>query len=189
MPYLVVAIRCAIALIFAVSAFSKVRRRASFGLFVASLREMAVLPAALVRPTAVAVVAAEFAVCTAVANPFGRAWYPWGLAMAGALLVAFTVGIVRVRRAGSRATCRCFGASTRALGPLHVVRNTVWALAALGAAWCGFADADGGAVRAGGVSTALGVGVLLAVSTVELEDIVDLFRAPAATPGDISRAG
>src|SRR5215207_6312552 len=49
---------------------------------------------------------------------------PWPAIAAAALLLAFTVVIVRRIRDGSRPPCSCFGArSTRPLGAIHVLRN------------------------------------------------------------------
>ena len=62
---------------------------------------------------------------------------PWSAYVAIALLVVFTVVIVRRLLDGSRPPCACFGSrSSRPLGAVHVARNVgLLALAAVAAVW------------------------------------------------------
>lgn len=62
---------------------------------------------------------------------------PWSAWAAGALLVAFTVLVLRRLRDGSRPPCACFGLrSSQPLGWRHVVRNAgLIVLAGLAAVW------------------------------------------------------
>lgn len=48
-----------------------------------------------------------------------------GYALVLALLVAFVAAMVRALRAGSRVSCKCFGASERPIGAAHLVRNAL----------------------------------------------------------------
>ena len=62
---------------------------------------------------------------------------PWSAYAAIALLVMFTIVIVRRLLDGSRPPCACFGSrSARPLGAIHVVRNAVLlGLALVAAIW------------------------------------------------------
>jgi hypothetical protein len=80
------------------------------------------VPARLSRLVAVAVVVGECAAVVLLALGPGGA--P-GFVLTLLLLAAFTTGIVRSLRSGTKASCACFGASTAPIGRRHVVRNTV----------------------------------------------------------------
>lgn len=59
---------------------------------------------------------------------------PWPAVLAAAMLVIFTVVIVRRIRDGSRPPCGCFGSkSKRPLGAYHLVRNLLFLALALAA--------------------------------------------------------
>ncbi|MFF1957379.1 MauE/DoxX family redox-associated membrane protein [Streptomyces sp. NPDC058220] len=170
--YLALGIRCLIGGVFLVSFLTKISGRTAFDQFTASVHGMRVLPAALVRPVAASVVAAEFAVCALLATPV-RPAAPAGLLIAAGLLAAFTIGIARAVNRGAREPCRCFGASRVPLGPRHLARNAVLTLCAvLGAA----AGLGTGPVHAGGVSVAVAAGLLLAWLVIASDTILDLFQ-------------
>ncbi|MEV5988885.1 MauE/DoxX family redox-associated membrane protein [Streptomyces sp. NPDC052051] len=164
--YVLLAVRLLIGVVFAASVIGKVRGVAAFRRFEEAARAMGV-PTRLSRPVAVAVVAGECAAVLLLALGPGGA--P-GFALTLLLLTAFTVGIVRTLRSGTKASCACFGASTAPIGHRHVVRNSVLlALAAFGlvAALSGTAmpsEAAGIAVTAFGALT----GALLVIFTDEL---------------------
>ncbi|BCJ33460.1 methylamine utilization protein MauE [Actinocatenispora thailandica] len=127
MAYLSFAARCLILAIFAASAASKLRGPAAFAEFrrsAAALGGPVPLPTAALAPI---VVTAEVAVVLLLAVP---ATVGFGFALAIALLAAFSIAIVAAVRAGTRAPCRCFGASTTPLGAPHVVRNAALLTAA-----------------------------------------------------------
>ncbi|MER5826555.1 MauE/DoxX family redox-associated membrane protein [Streptomyces mirabilis] len=86
------------------------------------------------------------------------------------LLAAFTTGIVRALRSGTKASCACFGVSTAPIGRRHVVRNTV--LLALAAALAG---TPAPTQAAGVLIAAFGalVGALLVIFTDELGTLFD----------------
>jgi Methylamine utilisation protein MauE len=164
-----------IALVFLTSAVSKLRDLRGFE---ASLPALAPVPSGLLRPLAVAVVAAEGAVPVLSVIPPAISY---GFGLAGVLLVAFTVAITLALRRGRRAPCRCFGASSTPIGPRHVVRNaTLLAVTALGA------SAPGGHPEPAGLAVAAAAGLVGAILIVAFDDIVDLFTGPA---WDTSRSG
>jgi hypothetical protein len=107
--------------VFAASATGQLRGAAAFRGFEESARSMGV-PARLSRLVAVAVVVGECAAVVLLALGPGGA--P-GFVLTLLLLAAFTTGIVRSLRSGTKASCACFGASTAPIGRRHVVRNTV----------------------------------------------------------------
>jgi hypothetical protein len=57
-----------------------------------------------------------------------------GFLVAAALLVVLSAGLVIALSRGAVTPCRCFGASRRRVGPVHVVRNAVLLLVALAGA-------------------------------------------------------
>ncbi|MFE5086843.1 MauE/DoxX family redox-associated membrane protein [Streptomyces mirabilis] len=136
-----------------------------------SARSMGV-PARLSRLLAVAVVVGECAAVVLLALGPGGA--P-GFVLTLLLLAAFTIGIVRTLRSGTKASCACFGASTAPIGRRHVVRNTVL----LALAVCGLAAALAGTPAptqaAGVLIAAFGalVGALLVIFTDELGTLFD----------------
>lgn len=86
------------------------------------------------RPLATVVPWVEVVVGAALVVQLVR---PWPAVVALAILVVFTLVIVRRLLDGSRPPCACFGSrSNRPLGAVHVLRNLgLIALAAVAAAW------------------------------------------------------
>jgi len=123
------------------------------------------------------VIAGELAVPALLAIP---ATAPAGFAGAAVLLGAFTGSIVTTLRRGTRASCRCFGASSRPLGPAHAARGAcLLAVAAVGGA--GSSAGERGALDPAGVAVALAAAAAGVVLTVALDDLVSLLTArPAA---------
>ncbi|MDJ1137958.1 MauE/DoxX family redox-associated membrane protein [Streptomyces iconiensis] len=169
--YLEVAVRTLIGTVFLASFLSKAKGRQAYGIFVASVSGMRVLPPVLVRPVAAGVVAGELLVSLLATTPSTVAGV-FGLLGATALLGGFALAIVLARHRGVSASCRCFGASSAPLGVRHVVRNSVLGvLAVIGAV---SAPADG-AVRVEAAVTAALCGLLLAAVVMALDDIAALF--------------
>ncbi|WP_438295682.1 MauE/DoxX family redox-associated membrane protein [Streptomyces sp. HUAS TT7] len=154
---------------FVASAVGKARGAEAFRGFEDSARSMGV-PARLSRSVAVAVIAGECAAVVLLAlSPVP------GFVLTLLLLAAFTTGIVRTPRSGTKASCACFGASTTPIGRRHLVRNTaLLALAALGLA-AGLAGTPTPAEAAGILIAAFGalVGALLVIFTDELGVLFD----------------
>jgi DoxX len=176
--YLGLACRCAVGVVFLVSASGKLRSRPAFRAFASWL---AVLPVPLVRsqPRAAAGVmaAAETLIVVLVA-------LPWtvrpGLALAAAVLAVFTAGTWLAVARGADAPCQCFGVSASPLGWRHGVRDALLgAIAVVGAVAAG----SGGA-RPAAAAVGLGAGLVAAGFVVFLDDLAVLFtRTGETVPG------
>ncbi|MEU5259329.1 MauE/DoxX family redox-associated membrane protein [Amycolatopsis sp. NPDC021455] len=156
------------AIVFAVSALSKVRGRAAFAGFVTSLRPFGFVSARRTVWLAGAIAFAEGTVAAALAV------LPWaGCLLAAALAAVFAAGLTSRIRRGIRAECACFGASSQPIGYGHVVRSAclvLLALAGLPGVWGPVASPD----PAAGL-LALACGSLVAVLVIRLDDLLDLF--------------
>ncbi|MEV0613648.1 MauE/DoxX family redox-associated membrane protein [Nonomuraea sp. NPDC050404] len=169
-----------IAIVFAISAFTKLRTGAAFRSFVASLVMVpgpfryavaAVLAAGEVIVTVLAAGGVAAAVAVAAATPV-PAWPRLGLALAGVLLVVLSAGIAVTRWRGLRVACRCFGRSETPLGGVHLVRNALLlVVVALGLS----APAVTGPLPVAGLAVAVPVALTTAVVLVFFDDIADLF--------------
>ena len=172
MHYLEVACRLLLAAVFLTAAVTKLSGGAAWAAFTDSLRQLDQVPGALVRPAALAVVAAEAIAGVLLLVPV-RAAGRVGFVLAGGLLLAFILVIGRALSSGNRAPCRCFGASSTPLGAGHLVRNVVL----LGAALLGLA----GTFAAGplGLPYALvagAAGLVAGILITAFEDIVALLK-------------
>jgi hypothetical protein len=176
MEYLVLACRAVLIVVFSVSLASKVRSRAAFAEFTASLSVMRVLPRVRTRWTAVAGIFAEtVALFLLLAAPFS---VPLAFAFALVLLIGFSAAITIVLARGERAPCRCFGASTRPLGWSHVARNLfLGALCVVGVV----TPAPTAQWHPGGVMLAMFAGAIVALLVLRMDDLITLFSsAPGA---------
>ncbi|MEV4415378.1 MauE/DoxX family redox-associated membrane protein [Catellatospora sp. NPDC049609] len=171
MVYVLLACRCALGLVFAVSAGSKLSSRAAFAEFSAMLKASGLVPARWRKAVAVAVIALEIAVVVQLAG----VQVPAGLALAVLLLAVFTAGIGLAVRRGTAVACRCFGGSGTTLGYPHLVRN----LLLLTLAAVGLAAASGtGAPHPGGVAVAVVAGAAAAAVLVRFDELTGLFTDP-----------
>ncbi|MET8281755.1 MauE/DoxX family redox-associated membrane protein [Micromonospora sp. NPDC005174] len=178
--YLAIGVRCLLVMVFLTAVVGKVAPRGGFGLFVASIRDMRLLPVGLARPTALLVLAAECSVCVLLASPAAGV-ASIGLGLATLLLIGLTAAVVLVNRRVDAVSCRCFGASSSPLGARHVFRNAF--LTVLGAAGV-IASRSDGPMDADGVVVAVCAGALLALLIVKLDIFVDLFQTSARpSPG------
>ncbi|MEU8004505.1 MauE/DoxX family redox-associated membrane protein [Catellatospora sp. NPDC049111] len=179
MRYVLLGCVVCLGVVFAVSAISKLRSRASYAAFVASTRELLPRPWPPAAPVALTVVVAEVAIV-----PLLFSVPTAGLAVAAVLLLAFSAAIVLAVRRGVRTSCRCFGSSTKPLAGPHAVRSGVLAaLAVTGAVLAGpvgAANVVTGLHPAGVAITLLAAGVFAALM-IMFDDLVGLF-APTATP-------
>jgi hypothetical protein len=107
-------------LIVFVFAASAVGKAVAFGRFRDGIPALWPVPRRSLTPLAGLVVAGELAVVVLAAVPATRAV---GLILAAALLLAFSVVIVRTLRAASGAACNCFGGAIVPLAPRHLLRN------------------------------------------------------------------
>lgn len=171
--YIEVFSRCLIGVVFLVSAVSKLHGGRQFREFATSLAAMRLLPARLVTPAAAAVAVTEGAVPVLLAPLPVPGLAVTGFTVAAVLLAGFAVAIVMVLRQGVPASCRCFGGSGAApFGRHHVLRNAVLTLiAGLG----GVASLGPSAVDLRVLALAAPLGLLGALVTVRLDDLVDLF--------------
>ncbi|WP_413803761.1 MauE/DoxX family redox-associated membrane protein [Streptomyces iranensis] len=172
-----IAVRAMIGVVFLIAFLSKSAGRGRFTAFVESLPAMGVVPLRLVGPAAVAVVAAEGAVCALLIVESNGATVA-GLALAAGLLSAFTAAIARTIRRGTGATCRCFGASAAPLGRRHLLRNVV--LTAVAAAAGLMAQADRAPATATGALVAAAAGLVTGALVTVLDDLTELFRPSRA---------
>lgn len=161
-----------IGVVFAVSATSKLTGRAAFVDFAASVRRMKLLPAALVRPAAAAVVAIEVGIVGLLAVPVRSAAIA-GFIIATGLLTAFTAAIVSVTVRRIDTTCRCFGRSVTPLGPRHVARNGVLLTVAV----LGLVAAVIGSPAAGPMLVVAGLtGLVVGALVTTFDDLMFLFE-------------
>ncbi|MDP4510771.1 MauE/DoxX family redox-associated membrane protein [Nonomuraea turcica] len=171
MEYVALGCRSLVALLFLVSAASKLRGRSAYADFLAATRRLAP-PWPPVRVAAAAVVAAELAIVVLVAVPGTvRA----GFALALGLLAAFTCAIAAALRRAERTPCACFGASDRPLGRGHLARNLIlMAVSALGLLTYAPVTGDVAAML-----TAVAAGAVAAIVVALGDDLIDLFSPTA----------
>ncbi|GGM40176.1 methylamine utilization protein MauE [Longimycelium tulufanense] len=175
MQYAEIGIRFLIGTVFVVAAVGKVASERSFAAFTTSLRQLDLVPVAVARLAAVAVVTCECVVCLLLMVPQPRV-AGIGLVGAAVLLIVFTAAIVGVVARGTQAVCRCFGGgSTAPLGVRHIVRNVLLAGLALLAARATLLQETGPVEPAGLVVAAL-AGLLVGGCVAALDEIVALFR-------------
>ena len=122
MAFLAISCRALLALVFLISGASKVYSRRGFAAFSQSVQRLGSSRPGLVRPVAIAVIAAELAVAGLLASPPAAAGIA-GCAGAGLLLAVYCAVIARALGRGERVPCRCFGPSAGELSWRHVVRN------------------------------------------------------------------
>ncbi|MFI6258618.1 MauE/DoxX family redox-associated membrane protein [Micromonospora zamorensis] len=172
MRYLEVACRLLLVTVFVVAVYTKVSGMPAWLSFVDSLRQLDPVSTNVARPAAILTVTVEVLVTLLLLVPVRRVG-EIGFVLAAGLLVAFTIVIALAVAKGTRATCRCFGASTTPLGWPHILRNLTLLVVAL----LGLAGAS--APESLGVSGALLAGVgglVLGVLVTVIEDIVALIR-------------
>lgn len=167
MVYVALALRVLVGVVFAASAFAKLRHRAAFRDFASWVSGLPGLPARARQAVARVIAAAEVSIVALVAVPWTvRA----GLALAVVVLAGFAAGAVGVIRAGVRAPCQCFGTSATPLGARHVVRN----LALCAAAAVGAVSAGTGGARPAGAGLSVAGAVAAAMFVVFLDDLAAL---------------
>lgn len=124
MPYIAIACRVSITVIFAIAAAGKLSGRDSFREFTRSVVAMQVVPPRAAGAAAGFSAAAELLAASLAVIPL-RATGIAGCALAGLLAVAFSFAITVSLRRGNRAPCRCFGKSATPLGGRHIARNAL----------------------------------------------------------------
>jgi hypothetical protein len=177
------------AVIYGTSAASKLRGGVSYRAYREGLGETRLVPERWLSSVAAALAAAEAVTAVLAASGAGLLAVHWGLMVAtvglGAaalLAVVLTVGVAVVVRRGTRARCACFGATTVSqIGGAHLIRNGTL-LAALATGLVALTS-TAGRPAVGGVVLALAAAGTASLVLIRLDDIVELFRAPAASAG------
>ncbi|MGY0233975.1 MauE/DoxX family redox-associated membrane protein [Longispora urticae] len=170
MEYVAVAARVFVGLVLLVSVAGKVRSRAEFRRFAATIPAFGLVRGGWVRGAAAATVTVEAAVPVLLAVP---ATVVVGQTLAVTLFAVLTLAVWRAVRARTGAVCRCFGAADTPLGTRHVVRNLL--LVVVAGVGLGAAALGDGPTPLGGVLVAAGAGLVGALFVVRYEDLVDLF--------------
>jgi uncharacterized membrane protein YphA (DoxX/SURF4 family) len=177
MAYAALTCRALVGLVFAVSAFGKVRSVTAYRGFASWLASLPV-PLADNRALPPALAVAETAIVVLVAVP---ATAVAGLVLAVLTLAALTAGTAVAVRRGARVTCQCFGPSRTELASHHVLRNGfLLVLAVVGLAVVGAFSADAVAPRPVGIGLSLWAAVALATFVVFLDDVVFLVGRDSA---------
>jgi len=179
MAYAALACRALIGLVFAVSAFSKIRNIAAYRQFTSWLASLPV-PLAGNRALPPLLAGAEAAIVVLVAV---QATATAGLALAALTLAVLTAGTALAVHRGTRAPCRCFGASRAPLSARHALRNALLFVAAV----AGLAGTGAVGTRPAGIPLSLVAALAGATFVVFLDDLAFLAgRDPAGGEG---RAG
>ncbi|WP_242882795.1 MauE/DoxX family redox-associated membrane protein [Actinomadura litoris] len=171
MDYIQIFCQAVIAVVFAFSAWSKLRGGKEIAAFSDSLRPHLGSTSSRTRMAA--------AVCIAVSEALAAVLTVIpvtalaGLLLATALMLLFTASVTRVVLTGTKATCRCFGASEKRIGWPHVARNTT--LTVIAASGSLAAGSPGSDIALAGWIVSTVMGITIAVILVTLDDIVQLF--------------
>ncbi|WP_412543950.1 hypothetical protein R8Z50_16050 [Longispora sp. K20-0274] len=171
MVYVAIGARALVGLVLLVSVVGKLRGRADYARFVATVPAFGV-PRGWSAGVAAVVATVEVLAVLLLAVP---ATVPAGGLLAGALFVALTAGVWRAVSRRTGAVCRCFGPRTAPLGYRHVVRNAV--LCAVAGAGLLAEVTGSGPGQVAGLALAVAVGLVGAVLVIRSDDIVDLFTA------------
>ncbi|MDP9844058.1 MauE/DoxX family redox-associated membrane protein [Streptosporangium lutulentum] len=187
MLYLIITCRMLLIGVFVIALAGKVRGRAAFDGFVASIVSLRVLPGAWSAVAAHVLVGAEAAVVVLLALP---STVPLGFVTATGMLVVMTAGILIALRRGQRTPCRCFGASAKPLGRVHVVRNIALAVAG-GAGFTagGVVGGAGSSPHPAGIALALVTAAVGILFVTRLDDLMELFAAPLSPRRPAGSAG
>jgi len=171
MSFVVLTCCLVVAVVLVLSAVGKVSTVAARSAFAASTRHL--LPRRLRRVATPEVVASsELAVAVAVTVP---ATATVGLAAALVAFLAFTGVLVGAVRRDVREPCRCFGASSRPVGAVHVARNAGLVGVCLAAlAGLGTGSARAPLVDPAGVLAAA-TAVVVAVVVSRLDDLLGVW--------------
>lgn len=151
---------------------SALAKSANMAAFAASLESDFAVPAALGRPGAIAIAAAEWAAAMAMLS--GGDWARFGAGLALVLLVVFTAAVAQVVVMKRRVACQCFGQSGHTLSWLDLARNTIYLVAvAVFLLWGGTTPVPGGLMAQLLMGLAAGVCFLVSIS---LHDVRNLVR-------------
>jgi hypothetical protein len=170
LPYLSLVCRGTVVLVFAVSAFSKLRSRAALAQFARSTELLSGLSARRASTLARIVIAGEVTVAVlASAGPLPAA----GLGVAGVLLCAFTGALARFPDSGQALSCGCFGSSATATRHTAIARNVLL----LGVVVVGLLSAGAVPLRWDAALVCAVAAAVLAAFLIRLDEIASLFTA------------
>jgi hypothetical protein len=172
MVYIEISCRWLLAIVFACSAFAKLRDGASFRGFRSWLADLPVPVARHAGVAAVAVAAAEVSIVILVVLPWTVVA---GFVIAVVTLAAFIGGTCLAIARGTTASCECFGTSGARLGWHHAGRDAaLLAVAVTGAVVPGARGAN-----PAGIAVGVAAAVILAVFVVFLDDWLALLALEA----------
>lgn len=168
--------RCLIGLVFAASAFAKVRSPRAYREFASWLNALPV-PLARNRALPAALATAEAAIVILVAVP---GTVTAGLALASGCVAVMAAGTAVVMKRGASVACWCFGPSRSPLGTRHLVRDCVLLVAAV----TGVLGTGRDAVSTAGVALSLAAAFAGATFVVFADDLIAVLGIdPADGPG------
>lgn len=171
MTYVGLTCRLALALVFALSAGSKVRSPMAFAAFRRSAGQLAAIPDRLATPSAAAVIVAEVVTAAMVLVP---SLALAGEALAMCLLLVFTAILARAVARGVYATCHCFGSGSAPVSHAQLVRNGVLVALDAVALVCG----PGSASSAGAFAVCVLCALAVAGTAALWDDLTDLITHP-----------
>ncbi|MEW2298786.1 MauE/DoxX family redox-associated membrane protein [Streptomyces sp. NPDC006655] len=171
MTYLFLGCRALLLVVFLVAVTGKTRSSAAFAEFTSSVVALRLLSRRASRTVAAAVVGTELVATVLLAV---SATALAGFVVTIGLLLAFLTGITVALRDGRAVPCRCFGASTAPLGPVHVVRNLALAAVGLTGLAAGLVS-SAWPPHTGGVAVTAATAVIGALIFIRFEDLAFLF--------------
>ncbi|SCF26612.1 hypothetical protein GA0074695_4961 [Micromonospora viridifaciens] len=178
-PYLEIACRSAIALVFLAAAAGKLR--AGVDAFAASILDVVRVPARHARLLAGLVITGELIVAGLLVVPRSALV---GLATAALLTVALVAVVITALQRGSGARCACFGVRSTPFGKRHVLRNLLMIGVVATGAWF---HLPASAYRPQHYLLGVLVGLVVAALLVAFDDIAELFVGPPRTAGSRER--
>ncbi|KZB86104.1 MauE/DoxX family redox-associated membrane protein [Amycolatopsis regifaucium] len=180
-------------LVLLISAVSKVRGKAAYAEFVASVPAFGV-PARWTPLFAKVTVAAEFLIAASLmpsaalaASGSGRWLAMAGLVLAAGLFGVLTAAVWRAVARRTGAVCRCFGPARTVLAHRHVVRNALLLLVALAGLVAMSYVSTVDVAEPAAVVLAAAVGAIGAVAVVRFDDLADLFAGSVPQGAGVRR--
>jgi hypothetical protein len=181
MAYAALTCRALVGLVFAVSAFTKIRNVTAYRKFASWLASLPV-PLASHRALPPVLAGAETAIVVLVAFPAAAVA---GLVLAALTLAVLTAGTAVAVSRGARVNCQCFGPSRTSLAARHVLRNGFLLVVAV----TGALGSGPVAARPAGIALSLVAAVAGATFVVFLDDLVALIGSDPATSAGMASAG
>lgn len=172
-----VALRTLLVVVFGVAVVSKVRSRAAYAEFAASLGDIKWLTGRRRSAVGMAVPALEAAVAVLLVVPV-LSVVAWGFGVGAGLLAVFVAVTTREVSKGRAIRCRCFGAGGGEIGPAQIARNVVLLVLAIGGLALALAPGSHGGVGAPELIVAIGLALIAGLAIVRWDDLASLVSAP-----------